>query len=325
MNKIAVIIAYFGKFNSLFPVWLKSCEWNMNIDFLIFTDDKREFDYPQNVMVHYMSFNDLKADIQKKYNFNISLNQPYRLCNFKPAYGDIFQDYLIGYDYWGFGDIDLVWGDFSNCLPANIDSYDRIGIYGHLMLIRNTEQLRTIYKYADAYKMAFSLDDSLYFDEDGFPAILDKLGFISYSLKIADLKPRIKSFAVLGDDKIDNWKNKHQAFIWDKGKLIRYYLHNDTIESEECLYIHFLKRPMVVKNSINLNEPILIVPNKITNIDLNTINHEFIVKQNNGGIFWAYWKNSFRLNTFFERLLNRIYRNQIRKNKIDRIRQTINS
>ena len=41
----------------------------------------------------------------------VTLDRPYKLCDFKPAYGFIFGEYLKEYDYWGHCDIDIVWGD----------------------------------------------------------------------------------------------------------------------------------------------------------------------------------------------------------------------
>lgn len=38
MYKIALVIPYFGKFNSYFDFWRSSAEHNTSVDFLIFTD-----------------------------------------------------------------------------------------------------------------------------------------------------------------------------------------------------------------------------------------------------------------------------------------------
>ena len=40
MNKTVIIGVYFGKFPEYFDLWLKSAEYNRNVDFLIFTDQK---------------------------------------------------------------------------------------------------------------------------------------------------------------------------------------------------------------------------------------------------------------------------------------------
>ena len=41
----------------------------------------------------------------------MTIEDAYKLTDFKPAYGEIFQDYIIQYDFWGFTDIDLIYGD----------------------------------------------------------------------------------------------------------------------------------------------------------------------------------------------------------------------
>ena len=41
MNRIAIIIPYFGKFNNYFKFWLESARANQDVDFLVFTDDNR--------------------------------------------------------------------------------------------------------------------------------------------------------------------------------------------------------------------------------------------------------------------------------------------
>lgn len=55
MKSIVYIVLYFGKFPSIFPLWLNSCRNNPTIDWLIFTDDHSCFNYPQNVRVEYTS------------------------------------------------------------------------------------------------------------------------------------------------------------------------------------------------------------------------------------------------------------------------------
>ena len=98
MYKIVYIVPYFGKMRSDFNIWLKSCSYNKSIDFLIFTDDCGNYDYPANVHMKYITLPDLKLQIEDKLGFNIAMSHPYKLCDFKPAYGDIFSDYITEYD-----------------------------------------------------------------------------------------------------------------------------------------------------------------------------------------------------------------------------------
>lgn len=58
--KIKVVIPYFGKLPDYFDLFLKSCEINSEIEFLIFTDQKVKKEYPTNVTVYHTEFEVLK-------------------------------------------------------------------------------------------------------------------------------------------------------------------------------------------------------------------------------------------------------------------------
>ena len=60
--RIALILPYFGHFDSMFPLWLESCRYNTDFEWIIFTDDNRTFDYPDNVKVVYISFDQSKPN-----------------------------------------------------------------------------------------------------------------------------------------------------------------------------------------------------------------------------------------------------------------------
>lgn len=172
--KIAFIIPYFGKFPEYFKFWLKTAGWNQNIDFLIFTDDQTKFDYPANIKVRYMSFIEMKEYIQKKFSFKISLDCPYKLCDYKLAYGYIFEEYLKSYDFWGHCDLDVIWGNIRNFLTDEIlDNYDKILEHGHCELYRNTERINRRFMIDNhpfiSYKEVLSTNASFCFDEKTSP------------------------------------------------------------------------------------------------------------------------------------------------------------
>ena len=104
-NKILLIIAYFGEFHNYFDLFLKSCEWNPDVNWLIVTDNKVEYNYPENVQKVETTFEQLKEKIQSLYDFPVALEKPYDLCDLKVAYGEIFQNYIEGYKFWGYCDL----------------------------------------------------------------------------------------------------------------------------------------------------------------------------------------------------------------------------
>ena len=59
-------------------------------------------------------------DVVYLVDFEIVLNEPYDLCDFKVAYGEIFQEYLEPYDFWGFCDCDLIYGDIRHFLTEEL-------------------------------------------------------------------------------------------------------------------------------------------------------------------------------------------------------------
>lgn len=92
MKSIIIIIPYFGKLPTLFPFWLQSALNNPTIDFLFITD--ANIQPMQNIKVINKTFSLLKEEIQSKFNFEIKLETPYKLCDFKPAYGYIFNEQI---------------------------------------------------------------------------------------------------------------------------------------------------------------------------------------------------------------------------------------
>ena len=98
MRKIVLIILYFGRFRNDNSFWLKSVELNPSIDFLIFTDQNVEV--PENVKIVQTTFPELVKSIQNKFDFKIAIPQSYKLCDFRPAYGELFKEYIKDYDFW---------------------------------------------------------------------------------------------------------------------------------------------------------------------------------------------------------------------------------
>lgn len=56
--KIAFICPYFGELPNYFELLLKSCKHNSTIDWIIFTDNKINYEIPSNVKVINVNFND---------------------------------------------------------------------------------------------------------------------------------------------------------------------------------------------------------------------------------------------------------------------------
>lgn len=144
-KKIAIICPYFGKLPVWFDLLLYSCSRNESIDFYFFTD----CDIPKtygNTIFYRISFEDYCNLVSSKLTIKFQPNSPYKLCDLKPFYGIIHKDLIGEYDFWGFADMDLVYGDLSE-LVKKVESgrYDLITTHadrvaGHFTLIRNASR-----------------------------------------------------------------------------------------------------------------------------------------------------------------------------------------
>ena len=171
MKKCVLILPYFGKFNNYFPLFLKSCGYNPSYDFLIFTDNTEFYNYPQNVHVVPMALNEFRANASQKLGFEPCIPTAYKLCDFKPAYGFLFEDYIQDYEYWGHCDCDLVFGNLEKVLSPVLDKdYDKIFAAGHLTIYKNTfDNNRRFMKSLEGreiYREAFTTSRIYVFDEN---------------------------------------------------------------------------------------------------------------------------------------------------------------
>lgn len=252
-NKVVIINIYFGKLPDYFQLWLNSCQYNKEFNWIIFTDDETQYKYPSNVSKYICTLNDIKDKIIKKINLDIKVDNPYKLCDFKTIYGNIFEEYIQDFTHWGYCDLDMIFGDLSKYITDDIlNKYDRVLNKGHLTIYKNNKKVNNYYilPYSgENYKYIFESKYHYGFDES---AGLDKLykenkltQYIPKIPIIADINFSNYRFEVNGHE---NYKN--QYFYFKNGKIFRkYLLENKEIENEFA-YIHFQKRDIKVIGTI---------------------------------------------------------------------------
>ncbi len=245
MNRttICIIGVYFGKLPEYINLWLKSCSYNPDIDFIIFGDNKID-NLPPNVKHIPMTLQEMKKLADEKLGLDTALYKPYKCCDFKVVYGNIFEDYLSGYDFWGHCDFDLIFGDIRGFITENILSeYDKILSLGHLSLYRNTKEVNNRYKLFGSmhdYKTVFENEAIYGFDEwSGIYRLYNFNNFKIYKkLVFADISSAYKRFKLAFC--LNNY-NK-QLFYWQNGKVFRAYYKHKKCFKDEYIYIHFKKR-----------------------------------------------------------------------------------
>jgi len=262
---IRFIVLYFGTLPDYFDLWMESCRLNNQIDWLVITDDAREFETPPNVVIKKCSFDDCVKKIKSAIDIVPSKFQPYKLCDFRPAFGEIFKEELQGYDFWGHCDLDLICGNIANFLPEDIfKQYSMILFCGHFKLYRNTKEVNNYFRrqlkgldynkiYAGCrfqrregdildYRNIFASSHGNSFDEwGGINIIYKECGLPMHDnwAVVADIDPWRERFNM-----VINANTRHQLFAWVNGRIMCYQLLGGEIKSTEYMYMHFQKRTM---------------------------------------------------------------------------------
>lgn len=150
MKKVLILIDYFGEWPGWFPVFLESCAANPTIDWCIHTDCEEPDHPPANVRFIRTSFEDFCARAGERLGVNFAPRSPYNLCNLRPMSGVIHQELIANYDYFGWGDIDVIYGDIRSIYTDEVFSKNVISSHdsicsGHLTLVKNEAWLREAY------------------------------------------------------------------------------------------------------------------------------------------------------------------------------------
>ena len=129
---------------------------------------------PSNVQLIPYSINQFKVDAAKTIGFDIAVESGYKLCDFKPAYGYIFYDYIKNYDFWGYCDIDIIFGNIRSFITDELlNEQDIISarhdyLTGCFALYRNNEFMRKLFTQSKDYKKIFTDHLNFFFDETNF-------------------------------------------------------------------------------------------------------------------------------------------------------------
>lgn len=297
MNKIRIIIPYFGKLPTFFNYFLLTAARNKKIDFLIITD--QDFSVYKslgatNIVFKSSTLSDLKQKFQKRFDFKIYLDTPYKLCDYKPAYGYLFQEELKEYDYWGFCDTDVLLGDVYSFLESHdffANDFARYGLLGHLQIYKNEYDVNTLFK--TGIDLGYRLDYRSVFSSK-FPFIFDE------SLGIQKLFER-SEMNQLQPIEFDDLDVTSFTFRSGDNAFPRYYYwsKNSGLESIELwggkfvkrspLYVHFQKRHVKAPDLIDINH-FVVVPNEIVLSDYLSENE--MINRTKDRVYWDFKKYS---------------------------------
>ena len=301
MPSIILILPYFGCFPNYFDLWLQSCKNNSSINWLIFTDnDTTVFSEKSNITFINLTFVDFCKKFENYFDFQIVLNTAYKLCDYRPFYGMVLNEFVKNYDFWGYCDCDLIFGDIRKFATDEILSKcDKFLGHGHFSLQRTNDPeyseiiKQTFVKGKYDYKYVYSHQEGFAFDEydhlgvsysylryrsdrfySGYSSndSLYKVTNILYpdstekyhvttNLRIERIYDDIYTdITHFRDIKDTKDTKKNILYSYNNGVLNRVISEKSKIIYEEILYLHLMKRKMSVHTD-NI-DMYYIIPNK---------------------------------------------------------------
>jgi len=172
MKKIVIIIEYFGE---AWPEWIElfflSCRKNPSINWLIHTDCPcDQYSYP-NITFSKMTWESYKRHISDRLQITFNPNNNYKLCDIRPALGFVWEKDIASYDFYGYGDIDLIYGNLRAFLTNSVLQYNVISTHewcfsGHLSLFKNESWIRNSFRDFSNWRQIFESQTHFRFDED---------------------------------------------------------------------------------------------------------------------------------------------------------------
>ena len=178
---IAFVVPYVGSWPLWFPAYLQSCRYNPSIRWIFYTDCEIPTTVPANVQFVNGSLRDFERLFERKTGRGVSLEMPYKMCDYKPAFGLIFEDYLHGVDFWGHCDVDVVWGNIRKFLATDeiLSSYDVVSprrrrIAGTCTLYRNTDEVNRLFLADRTFELVIRERENRRYDEKGWSRFVRK-------------------------------------------------------------------------------------------------------------------------------------------------------
>jgi hypothetical protein len=111
LSSVLIISCWMGPLPPYLSLFLGSCRAHPTVSFLIPSDQPAPPRLPPNVRWLPLTLDDFNARASAALGTPVRVADGYKLCDFKPTLGVVFADEVGEADFWGYCDLDLVWGD----------------------------------------------------------------------------------------------------------------------------------------------------------------------------------------------------------------------
>lgn len=236
---LVIIIPYFGRWPAWIEFFVETCKWNPDIRWLLYTDCGTPENCADNVSIRHVSFADYKALARRRTGITVDPEYPYKLCDLRPALGQIHADEIAGFDFFGFGDLDVFYGCIrSFYTDALLNSYDVLSthpdvISGHFAVLRNTESIRRAYELMPAFDHWMQKPEYFRVDDREFGHLFEPEGLLAHLPTYF-----VEQFTTILSPRgwHDGTMNYPLRWFWRNGRLT-----NASDGERDFLYLHVMR------------------------------------------------------------------------------------
>jgi uncharacterized protein DUF6625 len=251
-QELIILILYFGEWPEWINFFIESCKWNPEVRWLLYTDCGVAENKAENVEYVHLGFDDYKALARERLGVKFDPPNPYKLCDLRPCLGQIHQREIAGHRFFGYGDIDVIYGNLRRFYTDDLlESCDVISTHperlsGHFLVLRNTEAIRCAYQRIPDYRDLLERPGNSEMDEGSFTTIFrssasDLQG--SHAIQPGSDPLRRGALFVERYSTILSPRGWHdgtmhypQRWFWRRGSLT-----NESDGQREFLYLHFMR------------------------------------------------------------------------------------
>lgn len=239
MKKILLIQVWIGKIPDYFWYHYETTKNIKNVDFLFYTDQKDLKIDSDKYTVKYIDKDILEEKLNSVLNSNIKILSNKKISDLKSAYGDIFYEDIKNYDFFGFYDIDTLFGDLNGWVGEHLEDNELVSfgtlnyhdrISGPLIIMRNSQKMRELYKLSlDNFIKCFSHNEVEAWDEHAF-----------YSIVKENIKYKLIYDSI--NCETDNGGKNTYDCVWSGGKVF--------VKNKEKLLYHFYRKNHTTFNRV---------------------------------------------------------------------------
>ena len=233
---LIMLCFYFGRW----PVWMnffvESCKWNPDVRWRFYTDCGQPENRASNIDYVPISFDDYKALVRARLGITFDPVHPHKLCDLRPALGFLHEQDTTGYPFFGYGDLDVIYGNISSfygeerLAGSDVVSTHPERLSGHFAVLRNTPALRCAFERIPNYRALLEMPQQTGVEEKQFSQVFLKLT-TERSLFVE------RHSTVLSVRRWhDGTMNYPQRWFWQRGRLT-----NERDGEREFLYLHFMR------------------------------------------------------------------------------------